>query len=109
MTATPVAPIPAAAVVAATVTGSDGATFGAVRELMIDPASGAVVYAAVAVGGMLGVGERLFALPWAALQHGADGKLSVAVASTALDGQPGFDKDAWPATSDAVFDPAPKR
>lgn len=40
---------------------------GAIKEIMIDAPSCRVAYAVLAVGGFLGIGERLFAIPWEAL------------------------------------------
>src|ERR1035438_756818 len=43
-------------------------------EIMIDIASGKVAYAVVSFGGFLGMGEKLFALPWSTLRVDEDQK-----------------------------------
>ena len=81
-----------------------GAALGSISELMLDGDSGAVAYAVLAYGGVFGVGEKLFAVPWCAFAvDDADGTITVAVARGQLDQWPGFDKDAWPTEADAAF------
>jgi sporulation protein YlmC with PRC-barrel domain len=41
-----------------------GRFLGEIAELVLDIRSGRVAYALVAVGGFLGVGRKLFAIPW---------------------------------------------
>jgi hypothetical protein len=41
-----------------------GKFLGEIQELVIDIDSGRVAYALMAVGGFLGLGRKLFALPW---------------------------------------------
>jgi sporulation protein YlmC with PRC-barrel domain len=45
----------------------DGQDLGDIKEFMIDMASGKIAYAVLSFGGLLGMGEKLFAVPWAAL------------------------------------------
>jgi hypothetical protein len=47
---------------------------GSIREIMIDVPSGRVAYAVLSVGGFLGMGDRLFAIPWEALVVDEDRK-----------------------------------
>jgi hypothetical protein len=70
---------------------------GSIREIMIDVPSGRISYAVLAVGGFLGIGERLFAIPWEALNLDEDHKCFVLdVDKERLENAPGFDKDNWP-------------
>lgn len=41
---------------------------GTVDDLVLDPATGRVTYAILRFGGLLGVGEKLFPVPWTALR-----------------------------------------
>jgi uncharacterized protein YrrD len=54
------------------VTGSDGEILGSISDLLLDVAAGRVAYALVARGGFMGLGERLFVIPWDKLELGAD-------------------------------------
>ena len=44
-----------------------GQDIGRIEELMIDVTTGRVAYAVLSFGGFLGIGNKLFALPWSAL------------------------------------------
>lgn len=79
-----------------------GEPLGTVADVMMAAAEGRIVYVALSVGGVIGIGERMFAVPWAAfVVDPLGGALSVGFARAALDGLDGFDKDAWPAAADA--------
>ena len=41
---------------------------GDIKEIMLDTQSGRVAYAVLSYGGFLGMGEKLFAVPWSALR-----------------------------------------
>src|SRR5271170_3781370 len=64
---------------ASTLTGdsvknTSGETLGTVDEIMIDIPSGKVAYAVLSFGGFLGMGSKLFALPWSTLKVDEDQK-----------------------------------
>ena len=95
---------PVGGICGSNVTGADGETLGSITEIMLDTASGGVAYAVLAYGGLLGVGEKLFALPWSALSiDAASGDISTPLTRDRLDGLDGFDKDAWPTEPDAAL------
>ncbi|WP_315650050.1 PRC-barrel domain-containing protein [Roseateles aquae] len=81
-----------------------GEDLGDIKELMIDMASGKVAYAVLSFGGLLGMGEKLFAVPWAALALDTEHKrFTLNVAKDDLRDAPGFDKDHWPTMSDRTW------
>ena len=81
-----------------------GETLGKIRDIMIDVPNGRVAYAVLSVGGMLGVGDKLFAVPWNALVLDADNHCFVLdVSKDRLKDAPGFDKDHWPEMADMRF------
>lgn len=70
---------------------------GDIKEIMLDRHSGRLSYAVQLFCGFLGLGEKLFAVPWSALKLDTGNKRSVLDASKdRLESAPGFDKDAWP-------------
>ncbi|MDY0977510.1 PRC-barrel domain-containing protein [Massilia sp. CFBP9012] len=74
---------------------------GDIKEIMLDMQTGQVAYAVLAFGGFLGMGEKLFAVPWQALHLDTVNKRFVLnVEKDRLKTAPGFDKDAWPDMSD---------
>lgn len=86
------------------VAGTDGESLGTISELMIDAESGTIAYAVLAFGGVLGVGEKLFAVPWRAFDvDPATDSVSLAMPRERLEALPGFDKDAWPTEADPEF------
>ncbi len=74
---------------------------GDIKEIMLDMRTGQVAYAVLSFGGFLGMGEKLFAVPWQALQLDTVNKRFVLnVDKNRLQNAPGFDPNAWPDMSD---------
>jgi hypothetical protein len=70
-----------------------GEDVGKVVDFMLDTEHGSVVYAVLAVGGVLGVGAKMLAVaPQALAYDRAKGCLNVAVDSATLAEAPGFDR-----------------
>jgi sporulation protein YlmC with PRC-barrel domain len=81
-----------------------GEDLGKVDEIMIDIPSGRVAYAVLSFGGVLGIGNKLFAVPWKALQLDEDEKRFILnVDKRTLETAPGFDKDNWPDMADSSW------
>jgi hypothetical protein len=77
---------------------------GDIKEIMIDMRNGQVAYAVLAFGGFLGMGEKLFAVPFQALQLDTVNKrFMLNVDKDRLQNAPGFDPDAWPDMSDVSW------
>ena len=77
---------------------------GDIKEIMLDMRTGKVSYAVLSYGGFLGVGEKLFAVPWQALKLDTVNKRFILnVDSAKLDSAPGFDKDHWPNMADPTW------
>ena len=86
------------------VVNSRGDDLGKIEELMIDVHNGAVAYAVVSFGGFLGIGDKLFAVPWKALRVDEENKNVVyETTKKELEAAPGFDKDNWPDFSSAQY------
>lgn len=74
---------------------------GDIKEIMLDMNTGQVAYAVLAFGGFLGLGEKLFAVPWQALHLDTTRhRFVLDVDKDRLQLAPGFNKDAWPDMSD---------
>jgi len=68
---------------------------------MLDVHSGRVAYAVLSFGGFLGMGGKLFAVPWSALTLDTEHKRFVLdIDKERLASAPGFDKDHWPNMAD---------
>ncbi|MDO9106433.1 MAG: PRC-barrel domain-containing protein, partial [Methylovulum sp.] len=77
-----------------------GDNLGNIKELVLDPRSGKVVYAVVSFGGVLGMGDKLFIVPWKALNGSRDKEYYLLdLDKTTFTSAPGFDKKQWPDSS----------
>ena len=81
-----------------------GENLGNIKEFMIDMPSGRIAYAVLSFGGFLGMGDRLFAVPWQALKlDTANKRFALNVVKEKLKDAPGFDKDHWPSMADPTW------
>ena len=70
---------------------------GEIKEIMLDMRTGQVAYAVMSSGGVLSIGEKLFAVPWEALSLDTVHKrFTMDVDKSLIDNAPGFDTDHWP-------------
>jgi sporulation protein YlmC with PRC-barrel domain len=77
---------------------------GDIKEIMLDTRTGKVAYAVLSCGGFLGMGEKLFAVPWQALSLDTENKrFLLNVDKEKLKNAPGFDTDNWPDMADPVW------
>lgn len=81
-----------------------GEDLGNLEDIMIDVPSGRISYAVLSFGGFLGIGEKLFAVPWQALRLDEDSKCFILdVSKDRLKDAPGFDKNNWPDMAQPEF------
>ncbi len=80
---------------------AQGEELGSVKDIMLDLDTGRIAYAVLSFGGFLGLGDKLFAIPWNALQLDAPNHAFILnVDKETLQNAEGFDKDKWPDMSD---------
>jgi sporulation protein YlmC with PRC-barrel domain len=90
----------ASRIIGADIKNSKGDSLGSVKELVLNPETGQVVYAVVSFGGAMGVGDKLFAVPWRVLSWVRDKDFYLLnVERTTMKKAPGFDKKHWPQSS----------
>jgi sporulation protein YlmC with PRC-barrel domain len=85
------------------VRNAEGEKLGTINDFVLDVRTGKIAYAALSVGGVLGVGDKLFAVPYTELKfdHGKDEQFFVLNASKQkLEAAPGFDQSNWPNFAD---------
>jgi sporulation protein YlmC with PRC-barrel domain len=81
-----------------------GEDLGKIDDIMIDTPTGRVAYAVLSFGGFLGMGDKLFAIPWSRLALDEDRKAFILNIDRAmLERAPGFDKDNWPDMADRTW------
>jgi sporulation protein YlmC with PRC-barrel domain len=86
-----------------------GESVAEINDLVLDPRTGKVRYAAVTYGGFLGLGDKLFAVPFEAFTVQADPDdadeviLVLNINEQMLENAQGFDQDNWPNFGDKSF------
>lgn len=94
----------ASTLVGADVRNPQDESLGDLKDVMIDAASGTIAYGVLTFGGVLGVGNKLFAIPWNAFRVDAEKeRLVLDIAKERLKDAPGFDADHWPNFADPGF------
>lgn len=98
---TPVHRLTATSIIGDSVESPNGDDLGTINNLMINLQTGQIEYVVVEFGGVLGIGEKLFAIPFSEFSINADKEVFVLDRDEEyLKNSPGFDKDHWPATND---------
>jgi len=92
-------------IVGAAVQNSQGQDLGKIDDIVINLQSGTANYAALSFGGFLGIGDKLFAMPWRQIDFRVDAKSQkltavVNVSKESLEKAPSFDKNHWPDFAD---------
>jgi sporulation protein YlmC with PRC-barrel domain len=100
----PVERLTASSIIGDSVESPKGEDLGKIDDLMINLHTGQVEYAVVQSGGLLGVGKKLFAIPFQELQINEDRELFVINRDKDyVKNSPGFDASHWPGTNDHSY------
>jgi len=93
-----------AAILGDSVVNRTGENLGKIEELMLDLEKGRVAYAILSFGGFLGMGEKLFAIPFEALKLDPSREhFTLDVDKDKLKNAPGFDRNHPPQASDRTW------
>jgi sporulation protein YlmC with PRC-barrel domain len=91
----------ASGIIGMEVRNKENQKLGEVKDLVMDMNTGRLSYAVLSVGGFLGVGEKLIALPPGAIKVSGEGEyLLLDADKSKIQAAPGFAATAWPAPSD---------
>lgn len=86
------------------VVNRQGESLGEIEHIMLDVPTGRIAYAVLSFGGIMGIGDKLFAIPWSALTLDADRHCFILdMDQDRLRNAPGFDKDHWPSMADRTW------
>lgn len=78
-----------------------GENLGTIKEIAINLLSGHVAYAVLSFGGVFGIGDKLFTVPWDAVRiDEAEHEFVLDMKRQTLEDAPGLDLHNWPSTSD---------
>lgn len=74
---------------------------GTLQDIVVDAKSGRILYGVVSYGGFMGLGDKLFAVPWHSLELPTDAKKFVLeVDQERLKSAEGFNQNQWPNFAD---------
>jgi len=97
-------PVKASSIIGTDVVNPKGENLGDIKEVVIDPRTGKVAYAVVSFGGFLGMGEKLFAIPFTSFEYNVEeNKYVLDVSKERLKSAPGFDSDNWPSMAEETW------
>lgn len=86
------------------VQNNQGENLGSIKDLVIDPDEFRIAYTVVSFGGLMGLGDKLFAMPASVLQIPSNEEFAVlTVDKNRLNEANGFDKNQWPNLGDPTF------
>lgn len=88
-------------VIGANVENINGENLGEIEDLAVDARTGQIRYAVLSFGGFLGIGDKLFAVPWTAFTKQDESTYVLHVDKDRLENAPGFEKTNWPNMADA--------
>ena len=87
----------AGSIVGSKVVNTEGEQLGNIKDLVVDLDDAQIAYAVLAFGGLLGLGDKLFAIPLEALSFDTETQQVVLdVDREVLKNALGFDKAKWP-------------
>ena len=86
------------------VRNAEGESLGEIKDFVLDVRTGQCAYAVLDFGGLFGIGNKLFAVPFEAMTlNTVDHCFVLSVDKERLENAPGFAKDDWPSHADHSF------
>ncbi len=94
----------ASTVIGMSVQDTQGEKLGTISDITFDNRTGRVTYAVLGSGGVLGISEKYYAIPWKALTFNTGrSALILDVDKDKLKTAPSFGKDNWPDFTDQAW------
>lgn len=89
--------VKASEVTGVNVKNTAGENLGEINEIVIDKSLGRVSYVVLDFGGLLGFGNKFFAVPWKLFTYNEEKDCFIVnLDKERLKNAPGFDKNNWP-------------
>ena len=85
---------PASDTLKANVVNAKEEKLGKIKEIMLDAEHGKIAYVVISFGSWLGTSNKLFAVPWEALEHSRDDYI-LRVDKSVFENADGLDEGAW--------------
>ncbi len=100
----PIRLLTATSIIGDKIENKQGEHLGKIKDIMLDIHYGKIEYVVIEFGGFLGLGEKLFAVPFSALRlNRLKENFTLDVDKAFMQKAPGFDKDHWPETNGHYF------
>jgi sporulation protein YlmC with PRC-barrel domain len=95
----------ASKLIGSNIENQQGENLGEIDDLVMDPATGRISYAVLSYGGVLGIGDRLTAVPFTALNPKPDDpeKFVLNIERERLQQAPSFEPREWPDLTDPNY------
>jgi sporulation protein YlmC with PRC-barrel domain len=101
---TPTQRLTATSIIGDRVENAEGEDLGKIENLMVNVSNGEIEYIVVEFDSFLGIGGKLFAIPFNELRLNPEKKVFILHRNKEhLKGSPGFDKTHWPDTNDHSY------
>lgn len=78
----------------------EGERLGTIHDLVLTPDYERVSYVALSFGGVLGIGDKLCAIPFSAIRPGPGDTCVLSITKEQLENAEGFGQDGWPSEPD---------
>jgi len=89
--------ISATTIIGDKVKGKDGKELGKIEEIMLDLTTSTLAYLVLSSGGVMGIGDKFFALPLDQLSYDpVERTFYLEIDKKSLKSHSGFDKEEWP-------------
>jgi len=89
-------------VVGVSVKNAQGENLGKIEDVVLDKKTGQACYIVLSFGGLLGIGDKLFALPWETSTYDTNEECFILnIDKDKLKNAPGFSKNNWPNMADS--------
>lgn len=86
------------------VINAQGENLGKIEEIVLDKLIGEVRYVVLSFGGFLGMGDKLYALPWKSISYmPSEDSFVLSIDKDRIKNAPGFDKNNWPDFANITF------
>jgi sporulation protein YlmC with PRC-barrel domain len=90
------------------ITNSREESLGEVQDIVLAKDHRSIAYVVAAFGGFLGMGEKLFAIPWRVIEVSrstvdTEPRIHLSVDQEVMKAAPGFDKARWPDMADGAW------
>ncbi len=91
-------------VIGKSVFSDDNENLGKIEEIVLDKISGQARYLVLSCGGVLSIGNKLYAIPWKSISYNEEKSgFRLNFDKEKLKFAPNFDKDHWPDFADPAF------